>query len=121
MKQDLFDVDDSHVGPELIGDSYASDSEENDAEVVYLPSERPKAGDTEVTVELRRTNDNRLAVLAYSSLESLVACCGELQPWVALPANKVTEVADHSQADVVLWDSGLPVEQRRDKTETEDG
>lgn len=85
---------------------------------MYVPSERLEPGATEVTVELRRTDDARLAVLAYSSLQSLVECCGESQPWVSLPPEKITEVVGESQADVVLWDSHLPGEQRRDTVES---
>lgn len=117
MKQDLFPVDESHVAPSVIGDAYHPESDEDGPVLAYVPSQRLNPGDTEVTVEFRWTTDSRLAVLAYSSLESLVECCGGRQPWVSLPVDRVDEIASESQADVVLWDAGLPAEERRDELE----
>lgn len=98
----------------MIDSRYGLEDDDSGPEVVYVPSKRLEPRVTEVTVELRRTEDGRLAVLAYSSLQSLVECCGEAQPWVSLPPEKITEVVGESQADVVLWDAHLPGEQRRD-------
>lgn len=107
------------AAPSVIGPGFVSDADDQEPLPAFLPSERAYRGDTEVTVELRRTNDDRLAVLAYSSLESLVAGCGEGQPWVSLPERSVGTVVQESGADLVLWDPVLPDEQRRDEPEGE--
>lgn len=117
---------DDQAAPPVIGPDYLANDAEFEREkpaadgreptVAFLPSEPKHQDDAEVTLELRRTNDDQLAVLAYSSLESLVAGCGERQPWVALPMDSVDTVATESGAGLVLWDAGLPEDERRDAT-----
>ena len=53
-------------------------------------------------------------MLAYSALDFLVAGCGEAQPWVAVPTERVTELQRLSGAETVLWDVALLPDQRRD-------
>lgn len=93
------------VAPPVLGAEY---SDQDGGEHAFIPSQRARLGDTEVTLELRRTEDDQLAMLAFSSLESLVAGCGEAQPWVAVPLERVDELMRLSGADVVLWDAALP-------------
>lgn len=81
-------------------------------DAVFVPSRRVRRGDAEATLELRRTEDGQLAMLAYSSLELLVDGCGEGQPWVAVPRERVAGLLSLSEADVVLWDVALSPEQR---------
>lgn len=103
-----------NVAPSVIGADYAAEVNGEPAELVYVPCERVLRGDTEVTVELRRLEDGRTVVVAFTSLESLVENCGDLQPWASLPSDKVQEIQEHSGAEVVLWDVALPAEQRND-------
>ncbi|WP_019855389.1 SAV_915 family protein [Actinopolyspora mortivallis] len=117
-------IGDEHVfrqhGPEapaVIGADYIAEREGVEPPQAYLPSKRVLKEDTEVTFDLRGLADGRLAVLAYSSLDSLVACCGELQPWASLPKDRVEEVRRRSGADLVIWDAQLPEEQRNDGEE----
>ncbi|MCA1675231.1 MAG: hypothetical protein LC799_24575 [Actinobacteria bacterium] len=82
--------------------------------VAYVPSQRGSLSDEQVTLELRHTVDGRLVMLAYTSLDFLVAGCGEAQPWVAAPAERVSELQRLSGAETVLWDVALFPDQRRD-------
>jgi hypothetical protein len=51
-------------------------------------------------------------VLAYSSLEQLVWCCGDRQPWVAFRTERIDALPSVTGADVLLWDEALPAGQR---------
>src|SRR5690606_10922470 len=80
---------DDQAAPAVIGADYVAEANGEEVEPVFVPlAERLLSRDRDVTVELRRLEDGRLAVLAYSSLDSLVASCGDLQPWASLPADK---------------------------------
>lgn len=79
-----------------------------DDDVAYVPSMRLRSDDVEATLELRRTIDGALGVLAYSSLELLVAGCGPAQPWVAVPTGRVAELVGLAGAEVVVWDAEIP-------------
>lgn|SRR5690606_7672775 len=108
---------DDQAAPAVIGADYVAEANGEEVEPVFVPlAERLLSRDRDVTVELRRLEDGRLAVLAYSSLDSLVASCGDLQPWASLPADKIAEIQQCSGADLVLWDAALPEDQRRDST-----
>lgn len=97
------------IAPAVLGAEYEG---EQTGDAVFVPSRRLQRGDTEATLELRRTEDGQLAILAYSSLELLVDGCGEGQPWVAVPRERVAGLLSLSAADVVLWDVALSQEQR---------
>lgn len=84
-------------------------------DTAFVPSQRRYPGEEEVTLELRRTEEGQLAVLAFSSLGVLVAGCGEAQPWVAVPTERLDDLVRLSGADVVLWNVGLDEEQRHDE------
>lgn len=79
---------------------------------VYVPCTGPGPDGSETTLELRHTEDGRLALLAYSSIDRLVDCCGHHQPWVALSALKLSAIAAARSFDVVLLDASLPAELR---------
>jgi hypothetical protein len=83
--------------------------------VVYLPtrSADPDSPEGEAFPELRRLEDGRLALPAYSALDRLVDGCGEAQPWVLVPVDAVEVVCTSSDCDVVLLDVPLPTELRR--------
>jgi hypothetical protein len=76
--------------------------------VVFVASKPLNPGDREVTLELRPTNDGQLAIMAFSSLETLVAGAGPQQPWIAVPPDKVEELISRSNADGVLLDMVIP-------------
>lgn len=78
-------------------------------EVVYLPTTAPVGrGDANFVVELRQLVDNRIGLLAYSSLDSLLECCGAAQPWVAVPSGQLEYIRTQSGADVTGLDTPLP-------------
>ncbi|TKG73194.1 MULTISPECIES: SAV_915 family protein [Prauserella] len=85
-----------------------------ETDLVYLPSERVRQGDAEATVELRRLEDGRLVVLAYTSVEALVEGCGERQPWLSVRSEYLEQIVSGSGATEVLWNAVLPDEQRQE-------
>lgn len=106
-----------HAAPAVIGEQPGSEQRPNEQahseqEAAFVPSQRLRDGDAEVTLELRQTEDGQLAMLAYSSLELLVDGCGQAQPWVAVPTDRVDGLASQGGAETVLWDVGLTPEQR---------
>lgn len=98
--------------PPVIGLGFTDEAAQE--EVVYLPSERVQRGDQEATVELRRLEDGRLVVLAYTSLEALVEGCGERQPWLSVRSPYLEQIVADSWASEVLWNAVLPDDQRQD-------
>ncbi len=102
------------AAPSVIGADYMAEKNGDEPTLVYVPTERVLRGDTEVTVEIRQLEDGGTAVVAYTSLDSLVSNCGDLQPWVSLPEDKVQEIQEQSGADVVVWDVALPASERND-------
>ncbi len=48
--------------------------------------------------------------MAYSSLDTLVECCGGQQPWVAVRPDELADFVRRSEADGYLWDSAIPEE-----------
>lgn len=81
--------------------------------VVYVPCEPPASEDGDLVLELRHLADGRLALLAYSALDRLIACCGEHQPWALVPTPKLDEINEEVPFEVVALDLDLPAEQRR--------
>ncbi|WP_020495294.1 SAV_915 family protein [Sciscionella marina] len=75
-----------------------------------MASRRPTSPDDEVVLELRRIDQGRLAVMAYSSLDALVECCGGQQPWVATTPAELDDWVRRSEADGFLWDAEIPEE-----------
>lgn len=76
----------------------------------------PAAGgsaDGRCTLELRPLADGRLALLAYTSRDSLLTGCGHRQPGVEVLARSLDEIAGTSGCDVVLVDGELPDHARR--------
>lgn len=59
-------------------------------------------------VELRRTASGAVAVASYSSLESLVVCCGWGQPWVLMRPERLADAAKAAGATQVAVDVPPP-------------
>ncbi|WP_325049476.1 SAV_915 family protein [Saccharopolyspora rhizosphaerae] len=85
-RDDLFSVDD--VAPAVFGAEHEvavdDEAEQEDVpppEALYVPSERVDAPQDEVTIQLNRTEDNELVLLAFSSPERLAVCLGDEQPF----------------------------------------
>jgi hypothetical protein len=122
-------LSDEPVAPSLIKASLPvgspSDAASGEAprspRMAYLPSRRFRPGDAAIHLELRLLADGRSALLAYSSLDSLVAGCGAAQPWVAVrtAADGLAELARLCGADEALWDVDIPADGRHGATDTE--
>jgi hypothetical protein len=79
--------------------------------VVYLPCE--SFGEEELDVTAHETQDGRFALLVYSALDRLIACCGPHQPWVLMPTKNLDRIGEHVHFDLILFDIEIPEEIRR--------
>jgi CTP:molybdopterin cytidylyltransferase MocA len=79
--------------------------------VVYVACD--VADDESFVPDLLRTADGRTAVLAYSALDRLIACCGEHQPWAVLPTAGLEAMRGEVAFDVVALDVDVPQAYRR--------
>jgi hypothetical protein len=90
-----------------------SEADRHVEDIVYVASQQLRPGEDEATLEMRETDDGQLAVMVYSSLDTLVAGAGPAQPWIAVPRERVEELVRHSGADGVLLDTVIPPGLRR--------
>jgi len=88
------------------------DPESVDWAPVYVPSQRFRPGDAEAKLELQPMPGDRLALMAYSSLDLLTWGCGPHQPWVSIPAGLLDEVRLQAGAHTIMLDTPLPVRLR---------
>ncbi len=88
------------------------DAGSEDWAVVYVPSRPYQDGHEQAQVELQPMPGDRLALMIYSSQQSLVTGCGPDQPWVAIPAGLVSEARRQSGAHTVCLDTPLPQDLR---------
>ncbi len=84
----------------------------------FLPTEPVSVEDQEVRLELRYTTEGALALMTFTSLERLVASCGDQQPWIAVPGGELPMVAERAGAELVLEDFALPESERRIEEES---
>ena len=128
QRQDAFEVPDR--GPSVIDADYLPDDDEPPEDVArpasssvpveqqaFIPSLPVEADDTHAQVELRPTEQGKLALLCYESLELLLAACGNQQAWISVRRGQVDDVLEYTDADVVLWNASLPDEVRKDDEE----
>lgn len=82
---------------------------------LYLPT-GPVSGTTDggtgANIELRRTPDGRVALVAFTALDRLIDCCGEHQPWIMINTEHLPKIHQVNPYDVIVLDSELPVELR---------
>lgn len=112
--------DGQSAAPAVFGSEYSGFESEDAVQIAYVPCERVGPRDRQANIELRYDGDKRLVMLAYSSLEELVRGCGEAQPWVAVPVDRVSQVQQDTGAEIVLWDLELPNEARHQDDAKED-
>lgn len=112
--------DEPQAAPAVFGSEYSGLETEDAVRNVYLPCRRVGPRDREAQVELRRADDERLVMLAFTSLEELVRGCGEDQPWIEVAVDRVSQVQRDTGADAVLWDLELPTELRHKHNEEGD-
>ncbi|WP_407650865.1 SAV_915 family protein [Actinoplanes lobatus] len=66
---------------------------------------------------MHHTEDGRLALLVYSSLELLVDCCGTGQPWTQIPVTDLDRIQALTGFELVLIDARIPQQLRRGEDE----
>jgi hypothetical protein len=87
--------------------------------MVYVPLSGLPQGE-EVSVDLRPMPDGRLALLVYSALDRLVACCGDQQPWAVMPTASLEQIQAGTGFEVIFLDLKVPDELRRRSEPGED-
>lgn len=80
--------------------------------MAFVPAEPASVRSGDAVLELRRTVDGDLVVLAFGTVEALVEGCGPDQPWICLPADGVPDLVRGAGADGVVWDAALEPAQR---------
>ncbi len=86
--------------------------------VLYLPSTgAPNTYGAEI--ELRKTNDGRMALLAYTALDRLADCMGPHQPWVLYPTERLGDLEAVEHYDVIYLDLPVPQELWRTAADTD--
>ena len=78
--------------------------------VFYVPC-TPDAATGQFRVTLRRTKDDRVALLGYTALDRLRAGAGETQ-WALLNVAELQKVHDETPYDVIFLDVRIPDEFR---------
>ncbi|WP_243793166.1 SAV_915 family protein [Saccharopolyspora gloriosae] len=107
--------DHGNVAPAVLGAENLPppDAEDQPPQQVFLPAERIKDRNQPVTLELRALTDGTTAMLAFTSLEALVAGCGPAQPWIAVDGSSIPDLQQRCAADQVVWDAAVPASQQR--------
>jgi hypothetical protein len=87
---------------------------------IFAASRSPHLGDAELLFELRETHSGQLALMAYSSKESLVQACGTGQSWAKVCSVDIPWLARTVGFNVVLFDLALPAELRNPELDAKD-
>lgn len=84
-------------------------------EHVYVPVADldPDAGPR---IQARELPDGEVAALAYTTLEELVTCAGEHQPWVLMPSRRLAALRPQLGFDRIVLDLQVPVSEWHDET-----
>ncbi|MGH4016904.1 MAG: SAV_915 family protein [Pseudonocardiaceae bacterium] len=81
-------------------------------EQVYVPVAKADLDADEVRFELRQAADGEVLAPVYSSLDTMVHCCGDYQPWLLLPAQRLVELQRQFGVDRIVLDLSLAHGQR---------
>ncbi len=79
---------------------------------LYIPCLEHVTDAAEAQAQYRPTKDGRTALIVYSALDRLHACCGDDQPWFGLPTHHLQMLYDVAPFDVVYTDVYVPEERR---------
>jgi hypothetical protein len=110
-------VDRDVVAPAVLGEDLVDGLHEEQSPIVLVPCQRvPQPGEPEVVIALYQGEDG-LALPVYSSIEALIESCGDQQPWMGMPVDRLPELQRLCAAEVVLWDVAVPAEFRHDSTQ----
>lgn len=72
--------------------------------VLYVPCEPRDPGDPQVRVLAAQPSPDCTVLLVWSSLDLLVAACGEHQPWVSVPLGEAAALRGQLEAVAVVLD-----------------
>lgn len=86
--------------------------------VLYLPCAGPPT-EWGTEVEMRRTKDGRVALLAYTALDRLIDCLGPDQPWILYHTEHLKEIGADQPYEVIYLDLPVPQELWHSKSENE--
>jgi hypothetical protein len=81
-------------------------------EQVYVPVAEADLDSDETRFEWRRAADGELVAPVYSSLASLIHCCGDYQPWLLLPAQRLMALQREFGIDRIVLDLPLAEDER---------
>jgi len=79
---------------------------------LYIPCLEHVTDGAHAQAQYRETKDGRTALLVYSALDRLYACCGDDQPWFGLPTHELQRLYDVRPFDIVYTDMYVPEERR---------
>lgn len=82
--------------------------------VVYLPCMEPATDASNARITMRETRDGRVALLAYSALDRLHACCGRNQPWIVMPTTSLDALQQAQPFELLLLDVVIPEDKRQE-------
>lgn len=125
--RDVFSADEQGVAPAVFGAEELDEDELEDEfetapepaettppqpqeQAFVVPAEEATPSQSEVTVQLARTPDDELVMLAFSTPERLAACLGDEQPWIAIPKSELQPVQHACEADILEIDPVLPAD-----------
>lgn len=77
---------------------------------LFLPTAKKPKNFGSAEIELRKTADGKMALVAFSSVQRLVECCGPHQPWALIKSEHLGNVYRAQPYDMILLDSDLPKE-----------
>jgi hypothetical protein len=80
--------------------------------MVYLPCAEDVVDPAQARVDMRRTRDGRVALLAYSALDRLHTCCGAQQPWIVLPTAILDKLQQDDPFELLIRDVMIPKDER---------
>lgn len=81
-------------------------------EQVFVPVAEADLDAEQTRLELRRSAEGEVVALVYSSLDSMIHCCGDYQPWLLIPAQRVMELQREFGVDRIVLDLCLTEDQR---------
>lgn len=84
--------------------------------IVYLPVHLDSEG-TPADVRMIRLPDGRVALLGYTALDRLIACCGDHQPWLVFEVSRLEALRETKPFDLKYLDLELPDHLRVQATE----